>query len=513
MNYATGTAGAVAGTATAIAIVREPTQPYGEADLETLTPDELDDLADEIAIRSAHVHAAMGDICRRVARYDRSGAWRLAGHESCANWLSLHAGWDLYTAREIVRVGRALEELPESSAAMGRGALSLDQARVLTRVVRPETESDLLQLAENSAPSTFKRHCRAFKRESREDEAARERRLHDSRRLHLFPKDGMYKLVALLSPEHGAAARIWLDEGYFELHGKDRRATGGGSLNETPQEKARRYADAFGLQVERALAGLGGRSGTSDDPASDRTVSGVRAGRMVMLHVDADTLSADRESGLSELPDGTRIAAETARRFACDASVIQVTRDPEDGSVLNVGRSRRSTPPAIRRALQVRDGHCRFPGCNNRFTDSHHVHHWIDGGETSLKNTMLLCYVHHRLMHEGGWRVEWWGREKRTVFIDPRGQCHSSFRRKPPPLPENPADALIARNRADGVDPDALTAGARWQRERDIPDEVLFGALEALAPEPTILEPAAPTVRERDRRYELGVVRRIVARY
>jgi predicted restriction endonuclease len=33
------------------------------------------------------------------------------------------------------------------------------------------------------------------------------------------------------------------------------------------------------------------------------------------------------------------------------------------------------------------------------------VKHWIDGGETSMANTLLLCGRHHRLLHEGGFSI------------------------------------------------------------------------------------------------------------
>jgi len=86
-------------------------------------------------------------------------------------------------------------------------------------------------------------------------------------------------------------------------------------------------------------------------------------------------------------------------------------------------------------------------------------------------------------VHEGGWRVEWWGKAKTPVFLDPKGQAHARFReRKPAPLPPDPERELRRANRANGAEPDALTAAAPWQRERDVPDEVLFRALEAVAP-------------------------------
>ncbi len=55
----------------------------------------------------------------------------------------------------------------------------------------------------------------------------------------------------------------------------------------------------------------------------------------------------------------------------------------------------------MRLAPTQRDQGCRFPGCTNKFTDAHHVKHWSDGGETNLKNLMLLCGYHHGFIHDG----------------------------------------------------------------------------------------------------------------
>jgi hypothetical protein len=92
--------------------------------------------------------------------------------------------------------------------------------------------------------------------------------------------------------------------------------------------------------------------------------------------------------------------------MACDAAVVKWQED-ENGEPLSIGRKSRTIPPAIRRALQKRDGGCRFPGCcaTNRFVDAHHIVHWADGGETAMDNLALLCRRHHRLVHEGGFGV------------------------------------------------------------------------------------------------------------
>jgi hypothetical protein len=80
-------------------------------------------------------------------------------------------------------------------------------------------------------------------------------------------------------------------------------------------------------------------------------------------------------------PDAPPLACETIRRLGCEASLIAVTHDGETDEILSVGRRTRSVPPHIRRALRLRDGGCRFPGCTNRrYVDAHHVVHWADGG-------------------------------------------------------------------------------------------------------------------------------------
>ena len=97
------------------------------------------------------------------------------------------------------------------------------------------------------------------------------------------------------------------------------------------------------------------------------------------------------------------VGPESMRRLACDASATIVTVDDAGTRVI--------IAPALRRALVARDGGCRFPGCNNqRWVDAHHIEHWADGGETCgdkliLLCTALLCTAHHRLVHEGSFRM------------------------------------------------------------------------------------------------------------
>ena len=108
----------------------------------------------------------------------------------------------------------------------------------------------------------------------------------------------------------------------------------------------------------------------------------------------------------AHIEDGPHVTAVTSRRIACDSSIVRIHED-ENGEPLSIGRRSRSIPPPMRRALRLRDGGCRFPGCTNtRFVDGHHIKHWADGGETSLENLVTLCRHHHRLVHEGGFVCE-----------------------------------------------------------------------------------------------------------
>ncbi len=488
-------------------------------------PDALEDLGDEIATIAARIHQATHRLLVLLADFDRRRGWELGGHRSAAHWLSFRTGIDLGAARERVRAARALVRLPEIGAAMAHGALSFSQVRALTRAATAENESELLEFALGSTTASLERLIRGWKKRSRKDEAEWERMLHESRTLSVFPDDeGMYVIRGRLTAEVGAllmrAIEAAGDALFRENGGVPEELRGD---EESTREAARRRADAIGLLAERALGvgfgesadkaeqGAGGDVTISEGHApigdseflnsngrvrpadSTAPISGTRAERyQVVLHVDPATLSADGEPGRSELEDGVRVAAETSRRVCCDASVVRAEHAP-DGSILSVGRRTRTISPALRRALDIRDRGCRFPGCGLRFTDGHHVRHWADGGETSLGNCLLLCRHHHRLVHEGGWRVEWWGRG-RPVFHDPRGGMHFDGRyagmrdadaaAERVTEQEEAADDLALGGRAEPAPPPGpLTASARWRHDVDIPDAVRLRAIEAMIEE------------------------------
>jgi hypothetical protein len=129
----------------------------------------------------------------------------------------------------------------------------------------------------------------------------------------------------------------------------------------------------------------------------------------VVIHTDASALRGGATLGGGPALHGgfgrSDLPIETVRRLTCDGSLVTIVED-EDGTPLDVGRKRRTVTTALKRALWSRDRHCSFPGCHNRcYVDAHHIEHWAEGGETSLKNLTLLCTFHHTLLHEGGFKI------------------------------------------------------------------------------------------------------------
>jgi hypothetical protein len=191
----------------------------------------------------------------------------------------------------------------------------------------------------------------------------------------------------------------------------------------------------------------------------------------VVVHVDAAALRDG--DGESELADGAPIAAETARRLACDAAIVPLLE--RGGRPLSVGRKTRSIPPALARALASRDRGCRFPGCtNHRTVDAHHIRHWANRGETSLDNLVQLCRHHHRLLHEGGYTVTKAG--PGFVFRRPDGR---QIRPVPRP-PRGCSRTLRESNRR--IDPEAtvtLWAGERFHLADNVDALLTFAPPEA----------------------------------
>jgi hypothetical protein len=400
----------------------------------------LDELGDQIAELAAHLDAGTYRLLELLRDFDQRGGWG-CGFRSCAHWLSWRTGIDLGAARERVRVARALGELPLISDAMRRGELSYSKARALTRVASPATEEELLMVARAGTAAHVERLVRAWRRVRRLEELEHVNDRHQRRSLQAhYDEDGMLVLRARLDPEAGAVLLRALDAAREQAC---RAREEGDDADDATWEQ--QQADALALVAEAALGeGLDGRY-----RAADRY--------QVVVHVEGPEI----DGGVLE--DGERVSAETCRRLACDAGLVRMTDGPE-GETLTVGRKTRTIPPAIRRALERRDGGCRFPGCTSRFCDAHHVEHWADGGETRLDNLLLLCRRHHRAVHEEGFTVEL-RRDGEARFRRPDGRLLPPSP-CPPPLPEDPAGSLCTAIADAGIEIGPETALPSWQGER-----------------------------------------------
>jgi hypothetical protein len=378
---------------------------------------------DELAALSAHLSAATARWLELV--------WELRGDvdDDLAGYLAWRCGITRREAREYVRVGEALQELPAIRAAFSRGELTFSKVRALTRVATASSEVGLLGLAAALTASQLERALRAFRRLAVDDaREAHELEFVD----YYFEEDGSLYLRARLAAEEGtllvraleAARERVLERRREERSAAGKGGDGSGALDFEPPRSARVEA-----LLELAEASLS----ASDEHRVERA--------RLVVHVDAEALSSDGR-GRCELEDGPVIAPETARRLGCDAELVaQVERD---GLPVSVGRRRRTVPPALRRLLEARDDDtCCFPGCERRrHLQAHHRRHWAHGGETSLANLVLLSFRHHRLVHEGGYTIE----------DDPDGDLRFRNRhgvvcpKLPPRPPPGSVDELLADN-------------------------------------------------------------------
>ena len=371
----------------------------------------------ERATRSLAVERA-----RRIAEIERRGVYAGDGYPSVTSWLVGRFGIAPSAAVQHVRLGRSLEHMTATRRALEEGTISPAAALLLASA--READPDRFEIAErtlvDAASSLSVRELRiAVDRwrqlaDAMSGDEIDARRFH-RRTLHVSPTlDGMVRVDGDLDPETGQTvitALRTLQDVWSRSGAADAR---------TP---AQMRADALGEICRRYL-----------DSSDRQVVAGERP--HVTLTVDLETL--ERRAGRRcELEDSGGIGSEAARRLACDAGVTRVITRGES-QPLDVGRRTAVVPTAIRRAVVVRDGGCRFPGCDRPpgWCDVHHVVHWADGGETSLANLVLLCRRHHRLVHD---RFRMQVADGRLVFRRPDGTPLG-----PAPADRTPVEAVRA---------------------------------------------------------------------
>ena len=173
---------------------REPSPiPDGSMPLERLEA-QICELAGHLAAATCRFLVLLGD-------FDARRGWASWEMTSCAAWLSWKCQISSGTAREHVRVARALRDLPVIRREFGAGRLSYAKVRALTRIVTPQTEAGLAEIAGPMTGNQLERFARAHRQvSSADDDAARIRR----RLAWRFEDDGSLAGTFRLPPLQGA---------------------------------------------------------------------------------------------------------------------------------------------------------------------------------------------------------------------------------------------------------------------------------------------------------------------
>jgi hypothetical protein len=409
----------------------------------------LERLEAQICELAGHLAAATCRFLVLLGDFDARRGWASWEMNSCAQWLSWKCQMSSGTAREHVRVARALRDLPVIRARFAAGRLSYAKVRALTRIATAANEAGLAELAGPMTGNQLERFARAHRRVTHaDDEAARVQR----RLTWRLEEDGSLAGTFRLPPLQGAVLLKALRAACADLAGGagDRSAD---VSAETPAATDAPAADAAAVRTSSDLADglvavaesfLAAQVAGADDAEIYQVV--VHAGTSVLTEpaapaADPAGVSAETPPAMARVPgdpadparchveDGPAISVSTAQMIGCTAALSWMTHG-NGGAVLALGRRRRRPSSAIRRAARERDhGRCRFPGCESRRVDLHHIQHWVNGGRTDLENLISLCPYHHKVVHDRGYLI---------AAPPGSGEDFAFYRPDGTPLPDSP---------------------------------------------------------------------------
>lgn len=317
-----------------------------------------------------------------IGAWDAGAAWADDAARTPASWLCRRAPVGRAEAAGLVRSGRLVHTHARTAKALGAGDITSRHVQVAARAARhaedlfADHEDGILDAAAVTTPDQF-RVVMAHWRDLAHDQIGREPAgtRFERRHLHISPVlDGWGHLEGALDADALAAVVQVLD-------GLEPPDPVDGAR--PPRTLAQRRADA--------LVRL----------ATGATRPAVSLDVLVDVDLLAGRLPTDLTAMRAEMRGVGPVDRETILRLACDASVGRILMRGRS-EVLDVGRRSRLVPPALRRALEARDGGCVEPGCTAPADecDAHHKVHWLDGGETSIHNTELRCRTCHRIQHE-----------------------------------------------------------------------------------------------------------------
>ncbi|MFV8753655.1 DUF222 domain-containing protein [Nannocystaceae bacterium ST9] len=364
----------------------------------------IEHLARQIAELACCIDTVKHAWLRQIREFDARNGWADTGCVSMVAWLAWWTGTSNKTASEHVRIARALGELPLLDQAFAAGELTYSKVRALTRTATPATQQTLIDVAKAATASQLDKIVAGLRRvrahanpeQSGGDPPRRFARVTET-------PDGMVRIVAQVGPEEALILRAAMDMAQSPAGD----STPPRAAND-PQSPAGDYASDQADALVAVARGYLERKSTTRG-----------TGFELIMMTTPEQLAHGPEGIGGFLRDGTPLPLHVARMLACDATRVDVSVG-DSGEILDVGRSRRTIPTAIGRALALRDGACRVPGCGrSRHLQAHHVEAWAEGGETSISNLVLLCPGHHGLVHEGKLHVE--VRTGKLEFINAHG--------------------------------------------------------------------------------------------
>src|SRR3954451_9982150 len=242
-----------------------------------------DQLEERLCLLAGTLAATEAEFLLLVAELDDRGLWGRPGLRSAAHWLSWRLGMGLGAARERVRVGHALRQLPTIATAFGDGQLSYCKVRALTRVATPETESELLEIGLGTTGAQCESVVRAWRTVLTAEMSARSQLGRSMRRR--AEADGSVVYTLRVAGDHapvvdaalGLARAVVLDDEGRPVETPEESALAAEITCDPPAVRA--DADAFLLLAESFVA-AGGPTGKRGD------------GLEVVLHADLATLLA-----------------------------------------------------------------------------------------------------------------------------------------------------------------------------------------------------------------------------
>jgi 5-methylcytosine-specific restriction endonuclease McrA len=422
----------------------------------------LEHLEARICELAGHIAAATCQFLVLLADFDAREGWREWEMPSCAAWLSWKCQMAPGTAKDHVRLARALTRLPVTRGELAAGRISYSKARALARIATPETERDLAGMAASMTAGQVERFAAAHRKCSPDSDGPSPRR--EQKLTWRLNDDGTITFTAAFRPEDGAvilqalrASRDDLDHPHSPATQDARFAAGepervpAGDLADALADVCASYlqakittadnADVYQVIIHAGAAAVtGGQHDTDDQPrhAPAEPGGGVSAETLP----EATTTPAEAHPAWLDrchIEDGPAITPAALQLIGCTATISTMVHRA-DGTVLAVGRRTRKPPAALRRAVRERDHYrCRFPGCESRRVDLHHIRHWANGGPTSRDNLICLCRRHHAIVHDKGYTITSSGQ------FHARDGHHIPHN---PPLPNRDGDITTAHDAA-----------------------------------------------------------------